>query len=96
MIFGVRYRSEKFTGFHILIMKDLLNILITPRKQQRNMKDLLNTLIEPRQQKKPLTKTQHMENNATVLNFVASLLVFAFLLAVIIYSFCSLPIGINP
>jgi len=45
---------------------------------------------------KELTKTQHMENIATVLNFVASLLVFAFLLAVIIYSFCSLPIGINP
>ena len=46
--------------------------------------------------KKPLTKTQYMERNATVLNFVAKLLVCAFLLAVIIYSFCSLPIGINP
>ena len=77
----------------ILIMKDLLNILITPRKQQRNMKDLLNTLIEPRQQKKPLTKTQHMENNATVLNLVARLIVCGFLLAIIVYS---LPIGINP
>ena len=61
------------------------------------MKDLLNILIEPRQQKKPLTKTQRMslfdENVATVLNFVASLLAFAFMLAVFIYS---LPIGINP
>ena len=37
-------------------------------------------------EKKPLTKTQHMENNATVLNFVASLLVCAFMLAVVIYS----------
>jgi len=43
--------------------------------------------------KKELTKAQHMENNATVLNFVARLMVAAFLLAVIIYS---LPIGINP
>ena len=81
-------------------MKDLLNILITPRQQQSNEKDLLNILIEPRQQKEPLTKTQRMslfdENAATVLNFVASLLVCTFFLAVIIYSFCSLPIGINP
>ena len=81
-------------------MKDLLNILITPRQQQNKEKDLLNILIEPRQQKKPLTKTQRMslfdENAATVLNFVASLLACAFMLAVIIYSFCSLPIGINP
>ena len=80
-------------------MKDLLNIL-EPRQQQNNEKDLLNILIEPRQQKKPLTKTQRMslfdENAATVLNFVASLLACAFFLAVIIYSFCSLPIGINP
>ena len=37
-------------------------------------------------EKKPLTKTQHMENNATVLNLVARLFVCAFLLAVIIYS----------
>ena len=48
-------------------------------------------------EKKPLTKMQHMklfnENATTVLNFVASLLVCAFMLAVIIYS---LPIGINP
>ena len=44
-------------------------------------------------EKKPLTKTQHMENNATVLNLVVRLIVFAFLLAIIIYS---LPIGINP
>jgi hypothetical protein len=43
--------------------------------------------------KKELTKTQHMENNATVLNPVARLIVCGFLLAVIIYS---LPIGINP
>ena len=71
-------------------MKDLLNILIEPRQQQRNMKDLLNILIEPRQQKKPLTKTSRMslldENVATVLNFVASLLACAFMLAVFIYS----------
>ena len=41
-------------------------------------------------EKKPLTKTQRMslfdENVATVLNFVASLLAFAFVLAVSIYS----------
>ena len=41
-------------------------------------------------EKKPLTKTQRMrlfnENATTVLNFVAALLVFAFLIAVIIYS----------
>ena len=37
-------------------------------------------------EKKPSTKTQHMENNDTVLNLVAHLLVLAFLLAVIIYS----------
>ena len=41
-------------------------------------------------EKKPLTKTQRMrvfnENATTVLNFVASLLVCAFVLAVIIYS----------
>jgi hypothetical protein len=37
-------------------------------------------------EKKPLTKTQHMENNATVLNFVARLFVCAFLLAIIILS----------
>ena len=41
-------------------------------------------------EKKPLTKTQRMrlfnENTTTVLNFVASLLVCAFVLAVIIYS----------
>ena len=71
-------------------MKDLLNILIEPRQQQSNETDLLNILIEPRQQKEPLTKTQRMssfeENAATVLNFVASLLAFAFVLAVIIYS----------
>ena len=36
--------------------------------------------------KKTLTKTQHMENNNTVLNLVARLLVFAFLLAVIHHS----------
>jgi hypothetical protein len=36
--------------------------------------------------KKPLTKTQYMENNATVWTFVARLLVAAFLVAVIIYS----------
>ena len=45
--------------------------------------------------KKPLTKTQYMENNAmenngtvwnTVWNFVARLIVAAFLVAVIIYS----------
>jgi len=36
--------------------------------------------------KKELTKTQHMENNAIVLNLVARLMVAAFLLAVIIYS----------
>jgi len=42
--------------------------------------------------KKGLTKTQHMENNATVLNLVARLIVFAFLLAIILYS---LPIGID-
>jgi len=70
-------------------MKDLLNILITPRQQQSNEKDLLNILIEPRQ-KEPLTKTQRMslfdENAATVLNFVASLLACAFMLAVFIYS----------
>jgi hypothetical protein len=36
--------------------------------------------------KKPLTKTQYMENNATVWNFVARLLVCAFLLAVIHHS----------
>ena len=37
-------------------------------------------------EKKPLTKTQHIERNATVLNLVARLLVCAFLLGVIIYS----------
>ena len=42
-------------------------------------------------EKKPSTKFN--ENATTVLNFVASLLVCAFMLAVIIYS---LPIGINP
>jgi len=36
--------------------------------------------------KKPLTKTQYMENNTTVLNLVARLIVAAFLVAVIIYS----------
>ena len=33
-----------------------------------------------------LNKTQHIENNAKVLNFVARLIVCGFLLAVIIYS----------
>jgi hypothetical protein len=37
-------------------------------------------------EKKPLTKTQYKENTTTVLNFVASLLVCAFLLCVVIYS----------
>jgi len=41
-------------------------------------------------EKKPLTKTQHMswfnENYTAVLNFIASLLVCAFFLAVIIFS----------
>jgi len=36
--------------------------------------------------KKPPIKTQYKENATTVLNFVAALLVFAFLIAVIIYS----------
>ena len=36
--------------------------------------------------KKTLTKTQYMENNTTVLNLVARLIVAAFLVAVIIYS----------
>ena len=37
--------------------------------------------------KKELTKTQHMENNSKILNLAARLLVCAFLLAIIIYSF---------
>jgi len=37
-------------------------------------------------EKKPLTKTQYKKNTTTVLNFVASLLVCAFLLCVVIYS----------
>ena len=36
--------------------------------------------------RKTLTKTEYMENNTTVLNLVARLLVCAFLMAVIIYS----------
>jgi len=36
--------------------------------------------------KKTLTKTQHMENNNTVLNLVARLLVCALLITVIIFS----------
>ena len=36
--------------------------------------------------KKPLTKTQHEQNDAQVLNFAARLLVCAFLLGVIIFS----------
>ena len=37
-------------------------------------------------EKKPLTKTQHMENNVKVLQYIAQLLVCAFLLGVIIFS----------
>ena len=36
--------------------------------------------------KKPLTKTQYMEQNSTVLNLLARLMVCAFLLGVIIFS----------
>ena len=36
--------------------------------------------------KKPLTKTQHIEQNGKVLNLLARLLVCTFLLAVIIFS----------
>ena len=37
-------------------------------------------------EKKPLTKTQYMENTTKIFRFIADLLVCAFLLGVIIYS----------
>ena len=43
-------------------------------------------IIKEMKKKKTLTKTQHIENQTTVLQYIAQLLVCAFLLGVVIFS----------